>query len=286
MIYSPDKIPYDLYQMDGEEIRQHTIAATIPLQYTQGFPCFKDSRTFWRQLPFESASHFELFQLYLADCGEGKLPEIDSYSEQEHLLDGSTISEIYHFNYWNWRVMAWMQFNKTSVEVARVKGIIDCETNHRGFAKKVLDKFSKFVDSEEAWQDVNIGDINPRLIEVALRVDKEANTGYTPAPEKGSENPNIIVNANNAQIVNGIGQGGTANYDVLEAILKSDEVFTEARLLTNKLNDIEFSDVGGVSKESAFFPEQDLQDMEGVLADKEPLIPNVNKSNEAKNKDE
>ena len=164
-LYRPDALPdqdtFDLLTIE----QQHTILnnAIVTLDYVEGFPALTIGEPLWSRLPFESATAYEAFLIYLdmptglrvrnenqarlrreepdikyqlarsPRADEDVISSIRQLSKVERLQSTYNIYQIqdlYTLNYWKWRTQAYDLFNAAHESKIREIRLREVEGEH------------------------------------------------------------------------------------------------------------------------------------------------------------
>lgn len=138
------------YQVAEDEID----AASVGLNYFEGFPTLPNGAAFWNQLPHEPQKSFELFVAYLDQVAEIGIRQLDmlAAAKGESL---ENIAELSKEFYWTSRARAYDMFIVAAEAKKRQHRIRKMENTHFEKTQALFDQLlSRFInDGEDSWID-------------------------------------------------------------------------------------------------------------------------------------
>jgi hypothetical protein len=168
-IFRADMIPAGLHDLSAKDQSQFTEAATLELDYVQGFPTLPDGEPFWSQLPAESPEAYRAFIAYLdmprQESDFGGAEGLAAPVRQLHLLKtqlGLPIGTLMSYAvmyYWIPRSKAYDMFILASHSKQKHYRLLEAENNHYRLAGKFLAYAESFLD--EVFTDPERFELRP-----------------------------------------------------------------------------------------------------------------------------
>lgn len=129
----------------GRGIQDMLDAATVHLEYDEGFPALPSGQPFWGKLPYETdAAYLAFAEKYLEIDGirTHTDPSLDSYPPE-------LLKEWFHCNYWSLRAEAYDTFRIAHYNKLRVARVTSMEDRHYRDAEKLYMKIMTALGSEQ-----------------------------------------------------------------------------------------------------------------------------------------
>jgi hypothetical protein len=136
---------YDLPSLMPQQVREMQYqleAASIELQYDEGFPTLPSGQPFWEQLPWETKESFDAFVAYLELSGARTIGSMVGYQLEQ-------VGEWFHLNYWKIRVRAFELFriaNHQRVKLERILNLEDEDYKRLRKWDKLMDEYVELID--------------------------------------------------------------------------------------------------------------------------------------------
>lgn len=139
-IYRADMLDMSFMGQDEwpENIEDSLAAATVYLNYEQGFPIFRNGTPFWARMDYESIEAYTAFSKYLEQPGARTF-----HSMQEFTVD--MLVEWHSLYYWSYRARAYDLFKAAHHQRMREQRILGAQDNHYVEADKILRRVTKVV---------------------------------------------------------------------------------------------------------------------------------------------
>lgn len=119
---SSDQNPTDRYQA----MQEYLDAATLHIQYHEGFPALQTGEPLWAKLPFESQEHYNVFTAYCTMPGARQTQKLINLTKGDH----NQILTWFHEHYWNIRSRCYDMLNVIHAAKQREQRILACEDDH------------------------------------------------------------------------------------------------------------------------------------------------------------
>lgn len=265
-IYRTDLIPGTLFGDEiGPDERVGILeAASVSLDYLEGYPSMPNGTAFWAKLDFEPLQEYQLFMEYLGvirqEDDSGRLSSPVRTFEAVSRRTGRSemeLKDLAFLYYWQARVKAHDQFMVASFQKQREQRILLTEDSHFRKAKSMMLKLEAQLDGVLGDEDAMM-DVKPeRLLDMMERMMKmqrislglPANGGSTlkdEGPKHASLTRQIQEIAKNAGEESQVSDEGA---NVIDAMLLDPENLEQLQALI----------VRGTMNANAITPEQMMQ---------------------------
>lgn len=144
-IYSADLIPHDLYAYTPEERNAILQAASIPLNYNEGYPTLPDGETFWSKLSFEPELQYQLFVKYcqLPELNpEAPVRDFSSFGDSMK-ISAAQLIEYANIFCWRFRAKAYDLFQVATHRKSKEQKARNVEQEHYKIANEFLNESTK-----------------------------------------------------------------------------------------------------------------------------------------------
>lgn len=146
-IYSADLIPSDLASYSSEERAAILSAASISLDYSQGYPTLPSGHMLWGMLAFEPKAAYETFIKYI------EIPELNPCNPVRDLpafskainVDVNKIAEYAVLFCWQYRTKAYDLFRIATHKKAKEQKALQVENRNYELSTKVLDRTTEIM---------------------------------------------------------------------------------------------------------------------------------------------
>lgn len=213
-------------------IQDTLAAATVYLNYEQGFPIFRNGMPFWAKMDYESVEAYTAFTKYLEQPGARTF-----HGMPEFVPD--LLVEWHSTYYWSYRARAYDLFKAAHHQRMREQRILGMQDSHYTQAEKVLGRVTKAIESisdedlKEVGADKLVGMLD-RLVKVQrISVGLSAQGANTDADTAKSTSFELAIR----QVANNSGATRKDNDSAETDMLLSDpEALMQAQELILKVN--------------------------------------------------
>ncbi len=173
-LYRPDLIPEDLFLRPQDEQAEILGAASIDINYMEGFPAYDNQAALWSQMEFEPDDAFAAFQQYLAQgskLGVRRLEVLAQNNEYaQHIPQyyrGLTkLTELHTYYSWGPRCKAADLFEQAANAKLRERRVLSVQDSHflesERMLKMLKDKYFDRID-EETGEYIWIEEMTPKV---------------------------------------------------------------------------------------------------------------------------
>lgn len=169
LLYRADLIPSDYTSLSPEEQNSYLQAASVDINYNEGFPTFVGGLPIWGQMECESPTDYDLFRQYLglADSrGYRQLAEL----QMEPGIKNTSISlkelrELFTYNAWSIRAKAKDLFEAAAFRKLRELRIMSATNSQFLYTEQLLAKIKGQMDV--ILSDENLQNVEP---ETAIKI--------------------------------------------------------------------------------------------------------------------
>jgi len=123
-----------------QALQQHLDAATVALNYSEGYPQLGNGQPFWAKLEFESNEAYAMFLDYVALEGIRQLESLRSYNPRD-------CRENYALHFWYFRAKAFDLFKVADHQRKRLTRMLKSEDDHYTKAEAILKKVVGYLDA-------------------------------------------------------------------------------------------------------------------------------------------
>jgi hypothetical protein len=158
--YRADLIPEDLFLRPPEEQISLLEAATIDINYLEGFPAYDSQAAIWSQMEFEPDDAYEAFKQYLAQGQHQGIRRLESLLQNNEYLQHvphhyrslTKLTELHTYYYWAPRTKAADLFEQAASSKLRERRILSIQDRHYLESERLLktlkDKYFDRIDPE------------------------------------------------------------------------------------------------------------------------------------------
>jgi len=177
-IYRTDCIPVHFYEEDTTEAERISIlqAASLPLEYFEGYPTQSNGSAFWSKMEFEPQEAYHAFNTYLgiveiSDDSGSLVAPVRTFGAVAAAtrLSESDLKDLANMFYWKFRAKAYDMFMVASFSKQKERRSLILEDNHFKVANRWIDKLEK--KAEEMFNDEDaMEDLKPKEV-LSLMLD-------------------------------------------------------------------------------------------------------------------
>lgn len=207
--YRADLVPAHVEDAPIDEQGEFLDAATIELDYTQGFPMLPDGEPFWGILPGEPIEAHQAFRTYIGMVKNDG--EFASPVRQLHVLklqtgiSTATLIAWLHTYFWTTRAQAFDTFEAVSQKRLKAYRLKSAENKHYLLAEGMIDQSIEYL--QRAFADPEAAGLKPadaiRLLEkmAALQRVSCGASPTGPGPVGGKGDPNVESDTTPVEVI-------------------------------------------------------------------------------------
>lgn len=145
-------------QVEGmQDVEAHLDSASVPLDYSQGYPTLPNEQAMWKQLDYEPAEQYQMFLHYLGQDGIREISRIDKF-------EPTVVSEAAVLYYWSYRSRAYDMYRVVHHSRQKIQRALSIENKHFEMAEKLMAKLGKYFENMELTDGGNgDDDIDPNI---------------------------------------------------------------------------------------------------------------------------
>jgi hypothetical protein len=226
--YRSDLLPGDLSALTQADVD----AASVDLDYTEGFPTYGSGKTWWHQLPHETFGDYLLFKRYLAQAEEVGLRQRELLAEEES-VSSDKVDSLFQEYYWSWRSKAYDFFQVAADRKRREVRRTKTENSHFKTAEGMLNALITTVEEREGGLEKFFANLTPKDALECMRLlinIQRVSLGLSQNGNQGNERIDPLAGAGGEELMKDItkniraaGEGGGISSNLL--ILLQDPSF-------------------------------------------------------------